>query len=487
MVPQKSITKGIDLKKLTKRNPHSISARNASAYGTIIRTEATIPPTAKKLSKSELHKQIIQMQLQNLPTPEQAMKRLSELKLFKTAESTLVPGNYFEPGMFGMSSRNLNNKLESTHSLVWEDYELLKPSAENNERNFMERWHLIKRESILSNDSIEELRSPKQELVILDSEDENVYGSDVDISFLFEGTSRPWQLSNLATSDENTAKISDIVVLSSDTDIDQQTVQLADSVHYPIKQESLINLDTSPEQVNQPDLRNCQSCNSMFLLSGASPCSSPFGSGASNKFTEQRRSLSTSSTPSKVQPCLETDIKSDSNSHSDASSNSDLDSDLDLSKNLEQRIRELATLPRTELRDKLVSWGFRVPRRKLEAATKIAQYEKQLQNPMRLDELPLLDGEQIRIKRFNQISQHIRTDFRARGWWLKMLSFEPVHLEAFAKYLVKSGLIENEGATLTLENQEFVKLWCDKANVCFTQTQSEKTKNEQKPNKKLKV
>ncbi|KAK9465131.1 hypothetical protein V1512DRAFT_242571 [Lipomyces arxii] len=159
---------------------------------------------------------------------------------------------------------------------------------------------------------------------------------------------------------------------------------------------------------------------------------------------------------------------------------------------------ELKKLKVAGLREILSSWGFKAPKLKSEMIVHILHYQSkmsatQLSDTMQLsptsNQAKLMDTVQIRKKLLANISRYIRTAESAKQWWIKILSYEPLELPEFAKFLVSEHVLDGDVDDIENKTLALVRDWCDISCVCFQESASGSwnIKRKRKPKKARKA
>ncbi|KAK9316720.1 hypothetical protein V1524DRAFT_425330 [Lipomyces starkeyi] len=134
---------------------------------------------------------------------------------------------------------------------------------------------------------------------------------------------------------------------------------------------------------------------------------------------------------------------------------------------------QLESLSAAQLRDVLQSWGFKAPRSRKDMIARILQYDSKMrtntsddnksESQGRVVTLPIMSTEEIKSATMNRISRHIREAESARGWWMKILAYEPILVEDLAQFLEREGILaDSEKHGLVV-----LKEWCDSQSVCI--------------------
>ncbi|KAK9389130.1 hypothetical protein V1515DRAFT_594893 [Lipomyces mesembrius] len=133
---------------------------------------------------------------------------------------------------------------------------------------------------------------------------------------------------------------------------------------------------------------------------------------------------------------------------------------------------QLESLSAAQLRDTLQSWGFKAPRSRKDMMARILHYDSKMRTTVseentndsqgRLVTVPIMSTDEIKDATMNRISRHIREAESARGWWMKILTYEPILVEDLAQFLEQEGILagsEKHGLVV-------LKEWCDCQSVC---------------------
>ncbi|KAK9350855.1 hypothetical protein V1523DRAFT_51395 [Lipomyces doorenjongii] len=133
---------------------------------------------------------------------------------------------------------------------------------------------------------------------------------------------------------------------------------------------------------------------------------------------------------------------------------------------------QLESLSAAQLRDTLQSWGFKAPRSRKDMIARILYYNSKMRTTASEEStsesqgrlaLPIMSTDEIKAATMNRISRHIREAESARGWWMKILTYEPVLVEDLAQFLEQEGILacsEKHGLVV-------LKEWCDSQSVCM--------------------
>ncbi|KAK9244050.1 hypothetical protein V1506DRAFT_492588 [Lipomyces tetrasporus] len=142
------------------------------------------------------------------------------------------------------------------------------------------------------------------------------------------------------------------------------------------------------------------------------------------------------------------------------------------------REAQLESLSAAQLRDILKRWGFKAPRSKKDMISHILHYyskirttttsgdttEGETKSPNRL----IMSTEEIKAATMDRISRHIREAESARGWWMKILTYEPILVEDLAQFLEKEGML----AGAQKYDLAVIKEWCDSQSICMVSKDS---------------
>ncbi|KAK9324649.1 hypothetical protein V1517DRAFT_45907 [Lipomyces orientalis] len=134
---------------------------------------------------------------------------------------------------------------------------------------------------------------------------------------------------------------------------------------------------------------------------------------------------------------------------------------------------QLESLSAAQLRNILKRWGFKPPRSKKDMISHILHYyskirttttsndtsECEAKSPNRL----IMSPEGIKTATMDRISRHIREAESARGWWMKILTYEPILVEDLAQFLEKEGML----AGTQKYDLAVIKEWCDSQSICM--------------------